>query len=48
MLAVDLDSAVAAARLAQTGRAQLLGFLQPEAAAGLHACLAGEVPWGLA
>lgn len=48
MLALDLDTTAPAARLAQTGRAQVQGLLQPDAAAGLHACLAGQVPWGLA
>jgi SM-20-related protein len=48
MLASDLDSRAAKARLAQTGRAQLQGILQTAAADDLHACLAGHVPWGLA
>lgn len=48
MLAPDLDPTAAAARLSQTGRAQLQAFLDPVAADGLHACLAGQVPWGLA
>jgi Rps23 Pro-64 3,4-dihydroxylase Tpa1-like proline 4-hydroxylase len=48
MLAMDLDPTAAAARLAQTGRAQLMDALQPSAAEDLHALLAGHVPWGLA
>lgn len=48
MLSTDLDPTPAAARLAQTGRVQLQGILQPAAAEDLHACLAGHVPWGLA
>lgn len=48
MLAPDLDPTAAAARLSQTGRAQLQACLDPVAADALHALLAGQVPWGLA
>lgn len=48
MLSNETDFGPYAAQLRATGRVQIPGFLQPEAATRLHQHLAEEVPWTLA
>lgn len=48
MINNDLDLPCLSAELAARGRIQIPEFLQADAAERLHACLANEVPWGLA
>lgn len=45
MISNQLDIAPYRQRLAQTGRVQIPGFLQPDAADRLADCLRREVPW---
>ncbi|MDX1570536.1 MAG: 2OG-Fe(II) oxygenase family protein [Xanthomonadales bacterium] len=48
MLNKELQWTDAAARLADVGRTQLPGLLEPALADSLFTCLHGEVPWSLA
>lgn len=48
MINSELDVGRWRDELAARGRAQIDGFLQPEAALALHECLQREVPWTLA